>query len=97
MMCICNIEVFSCQRQQKVLLLLLLLLDRTWAYLHAELHIIWEHERPEAEAVRADGREQNAGHLQQAETTNIPADNNTIDWFNKHQQTVVLHRNGGPP
>jgi hypothetical protein len=32
-------------------------------YLDAELAVVWEHERPEAEAVRADGREQDAGHL----------------------------------
>ncbi len=32
-------------------------------HLHAELHVVWEDEGPEGEAVRADGGEQDAGHL----------------------------------
>ncbi len=34
------------------------------AHLDAELHVVGEDERAEGQAVRADGREQDAGHLQ---------------------------------
>lgn len=35
----------------------------TVPHLHAQLAVVWEHEWTEAEAVRADGREEDARHL----------------------------------